>query len=53
MSLLPPDEATKGSVEGQVEKEKTGAQLTLLQELYSEHSVWRYFHRKCVRSLDG
>lgn len=29
MSLLPPDEATKGSVEGQVEKEKTRAQLTL------------------------
>lgn len=32
LSLLPLDEATKGSVGGQGEKEKTNAQLSLLQQ---------------------
>lgn len=45
VSLLPLDEATNDSVEGQGEKEKTNAQWSLLQqELGSEHFVRWYFH---------
>lgn len=32
LSLLPLDEVTKGSVEGQGEREKTHAQLSLLRQ---------------------